>query len=226
MSFQKDDLTVGQRDKYEGVITNRPSKIFYSTDNKKSWNLLASSSLIYKNSSAYIYCMYGLKYKKEYYNVSNNKYRYVIPWEYIKSLWQGDETEMIIVANPSLFIEKFKKAAIDSFCNYAYGMVHYDLDEKMANIRYSDLAMKDSFESVFHKIKEGYENQEEIRFALVCPEKPDHIELKLENDQKLKLFKIPLVYGANIGLEFSDLEFDNKHEAPIRFSSNITFYKV
>lgn len=34
--------------------------------------------------------------------------------------------------------------------------VHYDLDEKLSDIEYYDLAMKDCFESVFHKVKEGW----------------------------------------------------------------------
>lgn len=226
IAFRKDELTVGQQDKYEGAITNQPSKIFCSTDNKKSWNLLATSSLIYKNSSAYIYCMYGLKYKKEYYNVDNNTYCHVIPWEFIKPLWQGNETEMIIVVNTSLFIEEFEKAAMNSNYSYAYGKVFYDLEEKLVDVNYSHQAMKNPFESVFHKVKDGYENQEEVRFALICPEKPNHVELKLEKDPKLMIFKIPLVYGESIGIEFSELEFDDKHGVPIRFSSNIKFCKL
>lgn len=226
IAFRKDGLMAGQQDKYEGAITNQPSKIFYSTDIKKSWNLLANPSLIYKNSSAYIYCMYGLKDKKEYYNVDNNTYRHVIPWKFIKPLWQGNETEMIIVANTSLFIEKFEKAAKNSNYSYAYGKVFYDLDEKMADIKYIYLAMKNPFESVFHKVKDCYEDQEEVRFALICPEKPNHIELNLAKDPKLMIFRIPLVYGESIGIEFSELVFDDKHGVPIRFSSNIRFYKL
>ena len=36
---------------------------------------------------------------------------------------------------------------------------YYDLDEKLSDIEYYDLAMKkDGFECVFHKVKEGYRN--------------------------------------------------------------------
>ena len=42
--------------------------------------------------------------------------------------------------------------------------------------------MKDGFESVFHKVKEGYEIQNEVRFAVINPDKPEHMELMLEKD--------------------------------------------
>ena len=84
----------------------------------------------------------------------------------------------MVVKNTHVFIEKFEKAAKEAKLSYAYGKVHYDLDEKLSDIEYYDLAMKDCFESVFHKIKEGYEIQNEVRFALICPDKPDHIKPK------------------------------------------------
>lgn len=85
--------------------------------------------------------------------------------------------------------------------------------------------MKDCFESVFHKVKEGYEIQNEVRFALICPDKPDHVELRLENDQKLKFTLIPLECGKDILVELSDLEFDDELKFPVRFSSEIKYYE-
>ena len=149
----------------------------------------------------------------------------MIPWDYIKPLWQGDGTELMIVKNTSVFIDKFKKAAMDSKFSYAYGKIHYDLDDKLLDVEYYDLAMKDSFEAVYHKIKDGYEIQHEVRFAVVCPDKPEHIELQLENDQKLFFTLIPLEYGRNILVELSDLEFDEEHKVPVRFSSDIKYYQ-
>ena len=154
ISFNGSGLTAGQYDKYEGAITNIPCKILYSTDEKKSWHLLGETSLMHKNNNAYIYCMYGLKYDEKHYDAENNKYYYVIPWEYIEPLWQGEGTELMVVKNTHVFIEKFEKAAKEAKLSYAYGKVYYDLDEKLSDIEYYDLAMKDCFESVFHKIKE------------------------------------------------------------------------
>ena len=225
ISFNGSGLTAGQYDKYEGAITNIPCKILYSTDEKKSWHLLGETSLMHKNNNAYIYCMYGLKYDEKHYDAENNKYYYVIPWEYIEPLWQGEGTELMVVKNTHVFIEKFEKAAKEAKLSYAYGKVYYDLDEKLSDIEYYDLAMKDCFESVFHKIKEGYEIQNEVRFALICPDKPDHMELMLENDKKLQFTLIPLEFGKNILVELSDLEFDDKIKLSVRFSAEIKYYE-
>ena len=225
MSFNKVGLTDGQYDKYEGAITDIPCKILYSTDEKKTWHLLGDTSLIHKNNNAYIYCMYGLKYDEKHYDAKNNKYYYVIPWKYIEPLWQGEDTELMVIKNTRIFIEKFEKAVEKLKLSYAYGKVHYDLDEKLSDIEYYDLAMKDCFESVFHKVKEGYEIQNEVRFAVINPDKPEHMELMLEKDLKLKFTLIPLRYGKDILIELSDLEFDDKLNLPVRFSSEIKYYE-
>ena len=225
MSFNKVGLTDGQYDKYEGAITDIPCKILYSTDKKKTWHLLGDTSLIHKNNNAYIYCMYGLKYDEKHYDAKNNKYYYVIPWKYIEPLWQGEDTELMVIKNTRIFIEKFEKAAEKLKLSYAHGKVHYDLDEKLSDIEYYDLAMKDCFESVFHKVKEGYEIQNEVRFAVINPDKSEHMELMLEKDLKLKFTLIPLKYGKDILIELSDLEFDDKLNLPIRFSSEIKYYE-
>jgi len=157
--------------------------------------------------------MYGLKYDEKHYDAKNNKYYYVIPWKYIEPLWQGEDTELMVIKNTRIFIEKFEKAAEKLKLSYAHDKVHYDL------------AMKDGFESVFHKVKEGYEIQNEVRFAVINPDKPEHMELMLEKDLKLKFTLIPLRYGKDILIELSNLEFDDKLNLPIRFSSEIKYYE-
>lgn len=84
--------------------------------------------------------------------------------------------------------------------------------------------MKDCFESVFHKIKEGYEIQNEVRFALICPDKPDHMELMLEMT-KTAIYIDTLGVWENILVELSDLEFDDKIKLPVRFSAEIKYYE-
>ena len=109
--------------------------------------------------------------------------------------------------------------------SHAYGKVHYDLDEKLSDIDYLNSAMSDIFESVYHKIADGYELQKEVRFSVICSNKPDHYELQLENDQKLRFTLIPLSFGKDIGVELSELEFDDVLGLPVRFSDKIKFYE-
>ena len=106
-------------------------------------------------------------------------------------------------------------------------IIYLELDKKeyISNEEYYDLAMKDGFESVFHKVKEGYEIQNEVRFAVINPDKPEHMELMLEKDLKLKFTLIPLRYEKDILIELSNLEFDDKLNLPIRFSSEIKYYE-
>ncbi len=225
MAFKKENMTAGQRDIMEGAITNIPSKLLYSVDEKKTWKLLGDITLMHKNSNAYIYCMYGLKYDAKYYNAQSNKYFYSIPWSYIEPLWQGNDTEMIVIINTSVFINKFLEAAKKKGLTHSYGKVQYDLEEKLHDSDYLHLVMNDNFESVYHKMADGYELQKEVRFAIKCPDKPDHYELQLDNDQKLKFTTIPLSYGKDIGVELSDLEFDDVLGLPVRFSSEIKYYE-
>lgn len=225
MKFKMDNMTVGQKDIMEGAITNIPSKLLYSTDEKKTWKLFGEITLMHKNNNAYIYCMYGLRYDVKYYNAKNNKYFYVIPWNCIEPLWQGDDTEMMVIINTSEFINKFLKAAKKKGLDHSYGKVHYDLDEKLLDKEYLHLAMSDSFESVYHKMADGYELQKEVRFAVLCPDNPDHYELQLDNDQKLKFTTIPLSYGKDIAVQLLDLEFDDVLGIPVRFSPKIEYYE-
>ena len=106
IGFDKDNLTDGQRDIMEGAITNVPTKLYYSTDERKTWKRIGDTQLIRKNNNAYIFCMYGLKYNEKYYDMKTNRYFYIIPWSYIKPLWQGTDTEMMVIENTSVFITK------------------------------------------------------------------------------------------------------------------------
>lgn len=169
--------------------------------------------------------MYGLKYDSQYYKSEENKYFYPIPWSYIESLWQGDGTEMLIIVNTATFINKFHKAAQNAGLAHAYGKVHYDLSDKLTDVNYLNTAMNDKFESIFHKRAEGYELQKEVRFAVICPDQPDHYELSLENNQDLIFTTIPLCYGKNIGVELSNLEFDPQSGLPVKFSSEIKYFE-
>lgn len=225
IGFDKDNMTEGQRDIMEGVITNVPFKLSYSTDEKKSWKLLGDTKLIRKNNSAYIFCMYGLKFDERYYDAKTNKYFYNIPWSYIEPLWQGSNTEMMIIENTSVFITKFHEAAQKRGLYHAYGNVLYDLNEKLSDINYFSFAAGSSFESVYHKKADGYKQQKEVRFSVICPDKPDHYELPLEKYPELRFTLIPLSFGKDIGVELSDLEFDDKLGLPIRFSSKINYYE-
>ena len=33
----------------------------------------------------------------------------MIPWKYIEPLWQGEDTELMVIKNTRIFIEKFEK---------------------------------------------------------------------------------------------------------------------
>ena len=55
----------------------------------------------------------------------------MIPWDSIESLRQGEDTELMIVKNTRIFIEKFEKATKEAKLLYAYSKVNYDLDEKI-----------------------------------------------------------------------------------------------
>ena len=224
MTFKNRELSLGQHDGMEGAISTVPAKIFYSIDNKKTWNFIGKPTVMHKNNYAFIYCMYGVKYDMKNFDISENKYRYIVPWKYIEPLWQGENTEMMVVKNTSVFIKKFHEAAENMNLPHAYGKIHYDLDEKLLDINYFGATMKDQFESVFHKNKGIYEIQNEIRFSLKCPSYSEYYKLKLINDQTIEFTLIPLKREKSIMLELSNLEFD-ENDMPVRFSPKIEYYE-
>lgn len=224
MIFKNQELSIGQQDNMEGAISTIPAKISYSTDDKKTRKFLGNSRIMHKNNNAFIYCMYGVKFDVKNYDTVENKYRYLVPWKYIEPLWQGENTEMMVVKNTSVFVQKFHEAAYNMKLPHAYGKIHYDLDEKLQDINYFDVAMKDQFESVFHKVKGIYEIQNEVRFSLIGPNYSDNYKLELVNDQTLEFTLIPLKKGRSILIELPDLKFD-KNNVPINFSSKILYYE-
>lgn len=225
MAFNKRGLTEGQYDKFEGAITNIPCKLQYSVDEKKSWHVIGDTTIIYKDNNAYIYCMYGLRYDENCYDAKSNKYTYTIPWKYIEGLWQGAGTELMVIKNTKVFVEKLKKAAEEAKFEWAYGKVAYDLEDKLSDVEYFKLARNDLFESVYHKCKERYEIQKEVRFSVINPDRPAYIELQLEKDQTLYFDCFTLEYGKDIVVELSNLKLDIEHNVSVRFLSNITYYE-
>ncbi len=224
LAFSKTGLSKGQYDDKEGALAGEGVRLLYSVDGKKTWRELHGIQGLHKNNNAYIFCMYGVKYDPSNYDEPSNKYYHYIPWEYLRDFWQGDMPEMIIVKNTSVFIKSFENAAVSSFKNYAYGKVHYDLEKKLEDISYFDEAIRDNFESVFHKIKNPYEIQNEVRFSVIDTNKPDYIRLKLDKNNGLLFDKVPLVENKGVLIELSDLEFNEEHTLPIRFSSKISYY--
>lgn len=213
--FHEQGLTEGQQDINEGLLSNRP---FYLMCNEEP---LVKGNKLYKWSNVYIYCMYGIVYDSEKYDSKNNKYFHTIPWECIKTFWQGEGTEMMIIKNTSDFIKKFEDAALIQQEAYAYGKVEYDLEEKAKDNSYFLNAVNDPLEFVFHKYRDKYEIQSEIRFAVISNEKLNHLELNFDKGFPLFIDFVRLEYGKNICLEFSNLEFDEETMMPVRFSSKI-----
>lgn len=224
-AYKNSGLSQGQFDKKEGMIADNTIRLLYSVDDKKTWKELHGIKSLHKNNNAYIFCMYGITYKEKNYDAKTNTYHHFIPWEYIKDLWKGDKMEMLVVKNTSIFIKKFRESAEASGLSYAFGRVHYDLDEKLSDVTYFDAAMKDSFESVFHKQRNPYEIQNEIRFSVQNPDKPPFYELQLINDGSLLFNSIPLKKGKGIMIELTNMEFNEDKTMPIRFSSSINYYE-
>ena len=67
---------------------------------------------------------------------------------------------MMIIKNTSVFLKKFSEAADRERKNWANGLVKYDLQDKL-----QDKALRDDFESVYHKIGD-YKEQKEYRLTI------------------------------------------------------------
>ena len=196
-SYKKTGLTKGQFDTKEGMVAGEGVRLLYSVDDRKTWTELHGIQAMHKNNNAYIYCMYGIKYDPAQYDARTNTYYHFIPWEYFKDFWQDDSLEMMVIKNTAVFIDSFKKAACSENMSYAYGKVKYDLDERMEDVSYFDDAMKDSFESVFHKTKIPYEIQNEIRFSVIDLDNPPFLELQLNKTNTLFFDILPMIKGYN-----------------------------
>lgn len=224
LSFDKEGLLSGQADPSEGMLTDSPVKLFYSTDNKATWNYLLEAYKVKKENNAYIYCMYTLTYCEKNYDKQNNKYYCKIPWEYIKDVWE-EGYELMVIKNTSKFLDYLKEAAEKEGVACAYGMVEYDLEEQRKKPDYYLNASNDPFMSVFHKFRNPYSVQQEFRFAIKDAEKPDHYELHLKDDAVIMVSLLRPKYGKDIWIELSDLVFDESGTL-VRYSSLLNFYEA
>lgn len=220
---KNDKLLAGQFDKAEAVLSEEPAPLFYSTDNKKTWQHITKVNTIRKDSNAYIYCMYAVTFSEANYNKDLKKYYYRVPWEYIKGVWQ-EGYELMVISNTSDFLASFRDATKREKIPGAYGFVQYDLQEQYKKEKYFSSAINDSFSTVFHKKEYPFSIQKEFRFAVIDTNKPDHYELLLRNDCTIRVSLLPLKSGRDILIELSDLEF-NADGTPLRFSANLTFYE-
>lgn len=223
-SYKKTGLTKGQFDTKEGMVAGEGVRLLYSVDDRKTWTELHGIQAMHNNNNAYIYCMYGIKYDPAQYDARTNTYYHFIPWEYFKDFWQDDSLEMMVIKNTAVFIDSFKKAACSENMSYAYGKVKYDLDERMEDVSYFDDAIKDSFESVFHKTKIPYEIQNEIRFSVIDSDNPPFLELQLNKTNTLFFDILPMIKGKGVMIKLTDLEFGEDNSLPVRFSSKIQYY--
>ena len=224
LSFDNAYLLKGQVDGSEGALSETPVHLFYSTDNRISWNYLTEAKSLRKDNNAYIYCAYAITYNEEDYDKENNRLYYKIPWEYISGVWR-EGYEMMIIKNTTSFLNTLQKAAERVNLPCAYGMIQYDLEKRLQEEDYIGKATADPFMSVFHKKEREYSIQNEFRFAVKLPEKVDHYELQLSSDEEIFVSLFPLKHGRDIIIELSNLEFDAELKIPLRFSSNIIFYE-
>lgn len=222
--YRDSRLSEGQYDKHEGAIAIAPLKINCLDDGKVISYELGSDGIVYKENKAYIFCMYAITFDQNTYDEDSNKFYHRIPWEYIKPLWQEEGTELMVLINTSVFINKFLEAAKRQGYKCAYSLVKYDLNEKLRDSNYFELALKDDFEAIFHKTKDRYELQKEFRMAVICQEEQEHVELELLNDQQMKFYTIPLEYGKDVIVEIENLEFE-ENKLPRRFSDKLNFYE-
>lgn len=67
-AYKDAGLSKGQFDYKEGMIAGEGVRLLYSADDRKTWTELHGIQALYKNNSAYIYCIYGIKYDKKQYD--------------------------------------------------------------------------------------------------------------------------------------------------------------
>lgn len=224
LAYKNDGLTKGQYDEKEGLIAGSNVRVRYSTDDRKTWIELPGIKSIHKNNHAYIFCMYGVIYNPANYNKVTNTYHHHIPWEYIKDFWKDDPLELLIIKNTASFMKAFEDAANNEGKRWAHGKVQYDFEEKIEDAIYLDCAMKDQFESVFHKRRELYEVQNEVRLAVINPEDPPYFELQLNPKTPFMCERMTLAKGMGVQIELTNLEFNAEKTIPIRFASRINYY--
>lgn len=222
--FYQDDLTEGQIDKNENLISTIPSQLYYSKDRKK-WEHLIDLNSIYGRKDIYIYCMYGVDFDFQNYDKGTNSFYYLVPWEYIKKFYKvGEHLELMVIKTPSVLIDKFVDASNKQGLSYAYDRICYDLDEKKKEIGFIKSAINDPFVPVFHKIKDDHEIQNEVRFAVICPNGDEHINIEIDNKLPNVLFDlIPIKPERDILIHLTDIIIDSATNQPLSFSSKIEY---
>lgn len=221
-NFRDPKYNHGQHDKYEGAILRGPCDVKYFEDGKEKQVHLNNYGIMYKENNAYVFCMYEIEFNQKTYDKENNKFYHDISWDYIKPLWDEDGLEMMIIKNTSVFFKKFSEAADKERKNWAKGLVKYDLQDKLQDKAYFEKALKDDFESVYHKI-DDYKEQKEYRLTIDDDSGKDFFILPLENDNSLMFDFFTLEYGKNIIVEISNLEFDPQTNMPNRFSAKLRY---
>ena len=213
----------GQCDISEGLVVNGPAYLRYSSDEGKNWRELGEVQSISRDCNAYIYCMYGVIFNRDKYDPIRNEYVHDIPWECISGLYVDNITELMLLKNTSVFLNKFEQSVNEAGLSYSYGPVKYDLEEKLKDTDYFRDVINAPVQVLFHKKKE-YEMQNEVRFAVICPDKPDHYELHMKNDNTLIFERVKLKRDLSIRIVIKNLKFNDKGE-PINFSSDVELYE-
>lgn len=221
-NFRDPKYNHGQHDKYEGAILRGPCDVKYFEDGKEKQVHLNNDGIMYKENNAYVFCMYEIEFNQKTYDKKNNKFYHDISWDYIKPLWDEDGLEMMIIKNTSVFLKKFSEAADRERKNWANGLVKYDLQDKLQDKAYFEKALRDDFESVYHKV-DDYKEQKEYRLTINDDSGKDFLKLSLENDHSLMFDFFTLEYGKNIIVEISNLEFDSQTNMPNRFSAKLRY---
>lgn len=219
--FHSEELTDGQSDKYEGKVSLLPMQSRWSIDEGKTWskNSVDIVSLAY-NPRAYIFSVYVVLFSQLKYDKESDTYKYTIPWDYIKKFWDdGQENEMLITPCTKFFKEKFDAAALKQGVSCTRGLVKYDLDERLYDPNYIKEVSEDGLTVVYHKQK-IHQIENEYRFAVLCPEEPEHYELYLENTEQIHYCKTKLERGYSIDLFFENLKFDQNGQL-LSFSKKI-----
>lgn len=222
MVFKDESFSEGRYDKSEGLVAGEGTRLFALDPEEKIFKEMHGIVSIHKNCNAYIFCMYGVKFVKEKFNASLNKYVYDIPWKCIEGLWCGEDTEMLVIENTSVFIEKFEMASKREGLRYDCRAVKYDLDEKIGEMEYHKGLLCNEFESVFHKIK-NYEIQNEVRFVIRNDEIPQFYKLVLDKNPVLRWKRFRLEKGKGVRIVLKDFKFQEQ-KPYIRFSPEVEFY--
>ncbi len=218
--FHSMELTDGQADEAEGMVSLMPLQLRWSTNEGKDWSKdsLEIQSLSY-NPHAYVFCVYAIFSDSLVYDNENEVYTYIVPWSYIKDFWKPDtENEMLITPYVSVFSEKFDYAAEKSGFFHTRAFVQYDLDERLHDPKYIQMVNNDGLTVVFHK-KRKHSKENEYRFSILNPNKPQHYELFLEGTKDI-YYRIPLKENYSVQLAFQGLIFDENKEL-IQYSPQI-----